>query len=179
MYAIRALASDASYDTSIAVGGNESSSLTALRPRSKRTQVSSQVSRTGIEHFEAPSYARLPHPSLTLPWPSLRRNRDLLVPSTGHLSPLVLRARSPVRERIQSAPRRRRARLSNDRLAEVSNAISMRNGNFRTRDGRARHVTVFVESRDLTSEEKRGSGYTNKKKKNHVYRRVAGRNRNH
>lgn len=66
---------------------------------------------------KAPSCARLPHPSLTLPWPSLRRNRDLLVPSTGHLS--LARARA------------RRGNKINAPLIRLVDAISIRNGNFR------------------------------------------------
>lgn len=37
-------------------------------------------------HSKAPSCAWFSHLPLTLSWPSLRRNRDLLVPSTDHLS---------------------------------------------------------------------------------------------
>lgn len=45
-----------------------------------------QVNITQVEHFKTPSCTWFSHFSLTLPWPSLRRNRGLLVPSTGHLS---------------------------------------------------------------------------------------------
>lgn len=48
-----------------------------------------QVNITQVEHFKTPSCTRFSHSSLTLPWPSLRRNRGLLVPSTGHLSLVV------------------------------------------------------------------------------------------
>lgn len=44
------------------------------------------------EHFTATSRGQSRHSSLTLPWPSLRRNSDLPIPSTGHPSPFFLRA---------------------------------------------------------------------------------------
>lgn len=64
-----------------------------ITPRIDRTLLRScvgpvqmQVNITQVEHFKTPSCTRFSHSSLTLPWPSLRRNRGLLVPSTGHLS---------------------------------------------------------------------------------------------
>lgn len=44
-----------------------------------------------LEHFTATSRGQFRYSSLTLPWPSLRRNSDLPIPSTGHPSPFFMR----------------------------------------------------------------------------------------
>lgn len=52
--------------------------------------IAARVALALHDHFGLPSRGTIAYCSVTLPWPSLRRNRDLLVPSTGHLSPFLL-----------------------------------------------------------------------------------------
>lgn len=55
------------------------------------------------EHFTATSRGQPRHSSLTLPWPSLRRNSDLPIPSTGHPSPFFFYAHQR-NAPVQSSP---------------------------------------------------------------------------